>query len=58
MQEASREIIEHAALLHDVADWKYSGSEDASRTTVQVQKRDAQYCVQHVMHLPHWLLIG
>ncbi|BDA45043.1 Uncharacterized protein YpgQ [Coccomyxa sp. Obi] len=32
---ASREIIEHAALLHDVADWKYSGSEDASKNAVQ-----------------------
>lgn len=37
VQAASREIIEHAALLHDVADWKYSGSEDASKNAVQVQ---------------------
>jgi uncharacterized protein len=26
---AAREVVELAALLHDVADWKYSGSETA-----------------------------
>jgi hypothetical protein len=51
MQAASREIIEHAALLHDVADWKYSGSENASRNTVQVPYR-ALHCFQHCVDLP------
>ena len=30
------EIVEVAALLHDIQDWKYSGSETASADTVQV----------------------
>lgn len=51
MQAASREIIEHAALLHDVADWKYSGSGNASRNTVQVPYR-ALHCFQHFVDLP------
>jgi HD superfamily phosphodiesterase len=36
MQADSKELIEHAALLHDVADWKYSGSENANRDSVKV----------------------
>ncbi|CAL8469213.1 g8754 [Coccomyxa elongata] len=35
LEAASREIVEHAALLHDVADWKYSGSEDTSHGAVK-----------------------
>ena len=30
------EIVEVASLLHDIQDWKYSGSEAAAATTVQV----------------------
>jgi len=30
------ELVEIASLLHDIQDWKYSGSETAAATTVQV----------------------
>jgi len=36
LQAESKELVEHAALLHDVGDWKYSGNEDIGRNTVQV----------------------
>ena len=35
-------LVEVAALLHDVQDWKYSQSESASRASVQV-------CCRHSM---------
>lgn len=35
-QAASMEIVEHAALLHDVADWKYVKDEEAGRHAVKV----------------------
>lgn len=39
-QMASRlqdlELVEIASLLHDIQDWKYSGSETAAATTVKV----------------------
>ena len=31
-------LVEMAALLHDVQDWKYSHSESASRASVQVMQ--------------------
>ena len=34
-------LVEVAALLHDVQDWKYSQSEGASRASVQVCCRDS-----------------
>ena len=30
------ELVEIASLLHDIQDWKYSGSETAAATTVKV----------------------
>lgn len=42
-QEESVHLVEVAALLHDVQDWKYSQSETASRIAVQVM----QYCSDH-----------
>jgi len=32
------EIVEVASLLHDIQDWKYSGSETAGAATIQVWK--------------------
>ena len=37
--EQDLEIVEVASLLHDIQDWKYSGSEAAAATTVQVHLR-------------------
>ncbi len=36
IQEESVHLVEVAALLHDVQDWKYSQSESASSIAVQV----------------------
>lgn len=38
---ANLELVEIASLLHDIQDWKYSGSETAAATTVQ------EYLQQH-----------
>mmetsp|Transcript_11480 Transcript_11480/g.42013 ORF Transcript_11480/g.42013 Transcript_11480/m.42013 type:complete len:230 (+) Transcript_11480:1-690(+) len=41
--EATRETIEMAALLHDVKDWKYSGSDSAGVEAVEVFLRSLEY---------------
>ena len=41
------ELVEIASLLHDIQDWKYSGSETAAETTVKVGlSMPFQLCLQ------------
>ena len=41
------ELVEIASLLHDIEDWKYSGSETAAATTVKVGvSMPFQLCLQ------------
>ena len=49
IQGDSVHLVELAALLHDVQDWKYSHSEDASRASVQARFKAEIYT--HVMGL-------
>jgi hypothetical protein len=44
------ELVEIASLLHDIQDWKYSGSETAAATTVQVCVSMLQMLCLQCMH--------
>lgn len=41
--DANMEIVEMASLLHDIQDWKYSGSETAATSTVKEYLQQHQY---------------
>lgn len=62
---AAREVVELAALLHDVADWKYSGSETAgvemARAFLSKQGYPNEKVCDHARHrtiAARWLVIS